>query len=550
MNFKENESQEKLRGGYYTPARITDYLCKWILSDQPRTILEPSCGDGAFIKAINTNRKYDVKITGIELDKEEARKSEKISNSGAHIIQADFLEWAQEMTAKGTRYDAIIGNPPYIRYQYLSKAAQEKSEAIFKHNNLRFTKHTNAWVPFVIASINLLKEGGRLAMVVPSEIMYVLHATGLREFLLKSCTKVLIIDPNELLFDEALQGTIILLAEKKKDASRPSLGVGIKTGSISEILSVSAEKWWLKTPTLAPAELEGKWTKLFLSPTELATLKRVLRSDKIVRFRDIATVDVGIVTGANRFFLVDDATVRKFQLKKYVKNMFGRSSNSPGVIYSKASLENQKATGASSNFLHIKPEQASKLPAKVRAYIKSGEKEGLHLRYKCRIRTPWFSVPSVYRTDIAMMKRSNHFPKLIFNTAESYTTDTAYRVKVISKDFTPEKLVFSFINSVTALSAELEGRHYGGGVLELVPSEIGKLMIPLCKSADIKALDEAMKSGLSAEVVLKQQDAVILSECGISAADQLTIHNAWLRIRNRRHRNITSSPESAETDDN
>jgi len=550
MNFKKNESHEKLRGGYYTPAKIANYICKWVLSEHPRTILEPSCGDGAFIKALKANNNYNIKITGIELDKDEARKSEKLSNSKIQIIQADFLEWAQEMTAKESQYDAIVGNPPYIRYQYLDKAAQEKSEAIFKYNNLRFTKHTNAWVPFIIASINLLKSGGRLAMVVPSEIMYVLHAGGLREFLIRSCKKILVIDPNELLFDEALQGTIILLAQKKMKASEASLGVGIKTGNISDILGTPVEKLWLKTSTLAPIELKGKWTKLFLSPNELATLKRVLEAKKIVEFREIATANVGIVTGANSFFLVDDATVRKFQLQKYVKNMFGRSSHSPGVVYSNKTLKNQKVTGASSNFLHIKPEQASQLPSKVKAYIKSGEKTGLHLRFKCRIRDPWFSVPSVYRTDIAMMKRANHFPKLILNKAECYTTDTAYRVKITSKHITPEKLVFSFINSLTALSAELEGRHYGGGVLELVPSEIDNLLIPLCKNENIKALDEAIKSGLPAEVVLKMQDAVILGECGISKVDQSTIHDAWVRIRNRRQRTAALAPESTDSDEN
>ncbi len=39
--------------------------------------------------------------------------------------------------------------------------------------------------------------------------------------------------------------------------------------------------------------------------------------------------------------------------------------------------------------------------------------------------------------------------------------------------------MFGFLNGLTALTAELEGRHYGGGVLELVPSEIEKLLVPV-----------------------------------------------------------------------
>ena len=45
------------------------------------------------------------------------------------------------------------------------------------------------------------------------------------------------------------------------------------------------------------------------------------------------------------------------------------------------------------------------------------------------------------------------------------------------KDIIEDKLAYCFINPLTAIFAELEGRSYGGGVMELVPSEIRKLII-------------------------------------------------------------------------
>jgi len=110
-----------------------------------------------------------------------------------------------------------------------------------------------------------------------------------------------------------------------------------------------------------------------------------------------------------------------------------------------------------------------------RQYIKRGEKEPLHTRYKCRIRKPWYSVPSVYAPEIGLLKRSHDTPRLILNRYGAYTTDTAYRVR--AREGSAEQLVYGFLTCLTALSAELEGRHYGGGVLELVPSEIERLLV-------------------------------------------------------------------------
>ena len=50
--MKSKKSFDKLRGGYYTPQAITEFICKWIINKNTKNILEPSCGDGNFLKAI------------------------------------------------------------------------------------------------------------------------------------------------------------------------------------------------------------------------------------------------------------------------------------------------------------------------------------------------------------------------------------------------------------------------------------------------------------------------------------------------------------------
>src|SRR5205807_2162244 len=137
--------------------------------------------------------------------------------------------------------------------------------------------------------------------------------------------------------------------------------------------------------------------------------------------------------------------------------MFGRSEHVRGVIYDSKGHQENRERGLPANFLWFGNRPLGAFPEPARRYIRHGEAQGLHRRYKCRIRTPWYNVPSVYAAPVGMLKRSHHFPRLILNAAGAFTTDTAYRVALGNEVRAPD-LVVSFVNSLTALTAELEGR--------------------------------------------------------------------------------------------
>ena len=549
MNFKENETQDKLRGGYYTPPEIAQFLSRWALSTKPKTLLEPSCGDGAFIRALSGLHSHTLTLTAIERDIIEAQKANvaatQLKHVKSNVVNDDFLAWAEARLEEGAVFDAVTGNPPSIRYQYLDAVDQALSEAIFRRYNLRFTKHTNAWVPFVIACVGLLAPGGRLAMVIPSEILHVLHAGSLRNFLLAQGSKIFMMDPNELLFSEALQGTVLLMVEKKLVSTDSSSGVAICSAPDNTFLKQDPDFLFNNASFVAGDVLNGKWMKVLLTSDELTVFEKARSLPGVKRFSDVAQVDVGIVTGANKFFLVDDATVKAHGLEEFARPMFGRSEHCPGVVYDESVHAANKAKGYPSNFIMFGKTAFENLSLSVRRYVQSGEADELHTRYKCRIRTPWYAVPSVYTTELGMLKRSHSFPRLILNSVGAYTTDTAYRIRSLGIE--PEKLVYCFINSLTALTAELEGRHYGGGVLELVPSEIEKLLIPLAPGvkARLKTLDKAVREKVHSETLLKKQDDHVLHAVGLTIEECTLIRQALLRIRNRRHRLLNDADVGA-----
>lgn len=540
MNFKENESATKLRGGYYTAPEIARYLLRWVSVVRPKVLLEPSCGDGVFFRQMpGIHGLENTSALAFELEPSEAEKS-RLSGSALgdrlEVRNRDFLEWALTNVMRHTA-DAAVGNPPFIRYQYLDKTLQERSEALFAHFRLPFTKHTNAWVPFVIGCVATLRPGGRIAMVVPAEILHVLHAQSLRTYLGQNCSRVLVIDPEELLFDDALQGAVLLLAEKKHAVTDHSHGVAVVRTFSRAFLSEDPEQLFRSADYANGPTTAGKWMRALLSHRQRDLLSDSQTRPKVFAFNDVADADVGIVTGANKFFLVPDATVADNDLSDWAHPMFGRSDHVRGVIYDKSEHQRNRREGNSTNFLWFKAGDEHRLNAKALSYIKEGEREKLHTRYKCRIRSPWYAVPSVYSTPVGMLKRSHDFPRLIHNSLGAFTTDTAYRIAP-KQNITPHTLVFSFLNSLTALTAELEGRHYGGGVLELVPSEIAKLLIPIRESsaADLRELDKDVRNRISGEDVLIKQDERVLSACGFTPGERTELLEAWATLKRRRHR--------------
>jgi len=541
MNFRENESAIKLRGAYYTSPEIALFLTRWVLSVNPETILEPSCGDGIFFKTISELENKSLKsVKGFEIKVEECEKAKEtaslIRNAKVEIISSDFLIWSLFQFSKPSAFDAVIGNPPFIRYQYLDEQAQDLACRIFRYFGLPFTKHTNAWVPFVISSLALLKPKGRLAMVVPSELLHVLHAESLRKFLIEQCSRVLIFDPQELWFENTLQGAVLLLVEKKERPTEKSQGIAIIQTQGKDFLEQNPEDLFQSATYTNGDMIKGKWMRALLNRSELNLLQKAEENQHVHKFEEVAKVAVGIVTGANNFFLVPDSVIDEYGLDKWSYPMFGKSNHVPGIIYDETIINRNKLKGIPTNFLWFEDEKIENLPSSVKSYIELGEAQKLHQRYKCRIRQPWYSVPSVYSTSVGMMKRCHDFPRLIFNKVQAFTTDTAYRIS--SKETDNASLVYSFINSLTALTAELEGRHYGGGVLELVPSEIRKVLIPSYKASEneVYKLSEVVGKGFKAESVLAKQDNIILKKIGFTDSDCEEILHAWLKLRSRRQR--------------
>jgi len=530
MQLIENVTVQKLRGGFYTPEKIASFILRWgINGSSDYDILEPSCGDGVFIEQIKHNNHKYKSVTAIEIDKIEAKKSESINLSNKSVINTDFHSFCNQ-TKK--RFNLVVGNPPYIRYQYFDKNQQSEAIKIFNKAELKYSKLTNAWVSFVVGSSLLLKEKGKIGFVVPAEILQVSYAQQLREFLSHFYNKINIISFKKLVFPDIQQEVVLLLCDKNGEKSHLIEHLELKDADELKKIDVSS----LKSPTKKIDFKSNKWTYYFLDQKEIDFLENISAKRKIPSIKNFAKVEVGITTGANDYFTIPLSTVKEYDLFEYSKPMVGRSIQVNSVIFTKEDWECNRRGKARAHLLVFPNNSCIREHKGAASYIKFGESEGFHLGYKTRIRDEWYIIPSIKLSDALFIRRNNLYPRLILNEANAYTTDTMHRV-FIDKDVNKKALIASFYNSLSLAFSEITGRSHGGGVLELMPSEAEKILMPYhIDNRDLlPVIDEMMREKKSIDEILKLTNKHILQErYGFTDDEIMLTNNIWKKLSARR----------------
>lgn len=544
---KQPADTRKLRGGYYTPVELARYLVKWGLRDGTEHVLEPSCGDGNFVVAMleqlhSQDGARSPSIVAVEIEEQEIRdakdRAKKFELDGAELeiewICQDFFE-AYDHLKQSKKFDLVLGNPPFIRFQYFDDNSRERAFAHLREAGYRPTKLANAWTAFVQLSIELLNDGGRLAMVVPAELLQVTYARELRKRLAKQFQHIVIVGFEKLVFPEIQQEVFLLLAEGKQQ----------KTEEISDIHTV---EFLNGDELIKSGELNNsiahipakhtragmKWTALFLDDPLFAALDKAESVKGLTAFGKLAEVDVGVVTGRNQFFMLSDQQREELGATGFTTPVMGRTSALKSVIFDQERFAEYK-TLYPAFLLNLNNIPSEDFPEELWDYIKLGEQEGVHRGYKCRIRKRWFDVPSIYIPDAFLFRQIHDYPLLVVNRARVTSTDTIHRVRI--KDGVDLELLGAvFFNSLTLAWSEVGGRSYGGGVLELEPREAEALPIPYSESIeiDIEKLDTLLNQNRTQEA-LDYVDNIVLKEyLGLDSSLIRKVREAWEQLRDRR----------------
>lgn len=531
----------KARGAFFTPQSITRFIAQWAIRSPDDRVLEPSTGDAAFLVSA-VERLQDLagpdagvpRVDGVEIHAQSARVARaRVEEAGgvADITVSDFFQ-----VEPRPLYSAVIGNPPYIRYQDFTGESRTRSREAALKVGVSLTALASSWAAFTVHSALFLQPGGRMGLVLPAELLTVNYAAVVRQFLFDRFRSVELVLFSEQVFPDAEADVVLLLADGFGEGPTDHATIH-QAKDAAALVSMGVPLMW------TPQDPAGKWTGLLVA-TDAIELSQALRTAG--HFTDLEAwgdTTLGMVTGNNSFFALSPTRVAELGLsrKDLIRLSPPGSAHLRGLDLSTSKMTSLGQQGKATWLFRPTGEPS---PA-AQAYIDIGHRAGVDQAYKCRVRKPWYRVPLLPVADLFLTCMNADTPRLTTNSAGAHHLNSVHGVYLTEelKGVGRELLPLASLNSVTLLNAEMVGRSYGGGILKLEPREADVWAMPSpalveSRAEELRALRLAVKRLLQAGKLadaVKLVDEVFLIGSGIITADALqTVRAAHTTMTTRR----------------
>ncbi len=309
-------AQRLALGQWFTPAPVADLALALALPVGPERrrcrVLDPACGDGAFlVRAVHAGVS-PTRVTGIDVDPAAA------SACAARLGDADIrLADVFAMPAADAGWDAVVGNPPYVRQERQSPTQKQRVRArlaadwpsLAPADLDAITARGDLAAAFVLRSLRLVRPGGRVALVVSGAMLDAGYAARLWRCVAAVGRVVAIVDaPEERWFQDAAVNTIIIVLERARvgEARAPVAEVTIarlrgataaaaaRVGCVEDLAAVAEVRH-------ANASRSQRWSVLMRAPRAWLEFERAA-ADALVPLGDLASIRRGVTSGANDVF--------------------------------------------------------------------------------------------------------------------------------------------------------------------------------------------------------------------------------------------------------
>ena len=386
------EAREGLRkkGQFWTPAWVAEAMVAYALAGGSNHLLDPAVGEGAFFRAgrqeaLRTGR--GLQLLGTEVDADVLRQcgsSGLTQDDVAGVELRDFL-----FDPPATLVDAIVANPPYIRHHRLDMGAKQtlktwSSQLLGKALDGRTGLH----VYFLLRALTLLREGGRLAFILPADVCEGKSASLLWQWITAHycLDAVITFEAHASPFPGVDTNALVFLIRKVEPRG--------------EFLWVQMQEAW--TDALRHWIVEG------MSPTGEASLAVTQRSlaeglqtgfsrpprihnDSCPRLGDFCAVMRGIATGDNEFFFLTRTQAQELDIPKtFLRPAVGRTRDVTAEVLTADALQQLDATGRPTLLFAPDARPLNEFPPSVQAYLLEGKTRGLPERALISQRKPWY----------------------------------------------------------------------------------------------------------------------------------------------------------------
>jgi len=568
-------------GQFYTPPAIAELITKWAVRSADDKVLDPGCGSGTFlVKAYKrllelkgykepTERvhkeilrqlyafdinPFPLHLTALNL----ASRYIRAPSTEVNTIHTDFFRVKAEQTVVSPyvvrtvsgemrreitipKFDAIIANPPYTRWTEIPEKTREAikdsiGELLSKYSltaQVQRGIEPGIYTHFIIHGFSMLKEGGRLGMIISDSWLQTDYGVDFGRFLLDHFKIKALIDISARVFPVPLIGTCIIFLEKcsneKERENNQTVFMYVDIAEkeafkVDEILEAIekpekyGEQYIIKSLKQGEIPKDQKWINfLFDANAILDKLK-----GKTIRMAELFEPSYGNVTylylasqgkingprnlGANEFFYLDESKVQQYGLRDYAYPALTSVRYAKWFTFTKEDWEELKKKGLPCYFFMCH-EPREKLPKNVLEYIRWGETEchttirgtrgggkTCNQALSCQEREKrkqyfygWYDLGGFMSTPIIAVRNAQYKIRFFYNiiNAASYDNTICFIPKA---EFSQKEIcgLLSFLNSsFVQLYVESTGVISGGGIIQLNVKHAEQIPI-----LDVRKLDE------------------------------------------------------------
>lgn len=481
MHGTTNDSgarEAKRLGAYDTPPVIAEFMARWAVRGyQDPKVLDPTCGRGGLLSAVARHIEsaggHDrALLLGIDVDPAAVGASETAlaRHSVAHdLIRGDFLDLSPSDMAV-PMVDAIVGNPPYVRFHLHRGAGRARAQAAALRQGVNLGGLASSWASVLVHASAFLTPNGRMAMVLPVELLTVTYAEPVRAWLQRRFAAVRLVFFERQPF-AADENVLLVLAEGHGGCDAFSIYY------VHEAVDLAGVQPF--TETTVRAQSSQKWSDLILTRTDRGLLQEVGTSG-FVTLGTVADLRLGTVTGANSFFTMSDTDrhARGLTPGRDVIRLFPPGTRGfRGLRFGEREWTAMLERGQRAWL--FEPSRGSPPSEAAQRYIDAGAAAGAALSFKARTRPVWWRLTPQEAPDAFLTYMSHHHPRIVLNQASASFLNSAHVLRLRpGMESLAADLPYACLNSFTMVSAELLGRSYGGGVLKLEPTEARRMLVP------------------------------------------------------------------------
>lgn len=452
---------------FFTPEVIADFMARWVLDGRKKMdVLEPAFGLGAFSRSL-FKQNPKVRVVGYEADATIYNyAAENVAQAGSDVLlyNEDYLRASWE-----DKYDGIICNPPYLKFHDYDNASLVP--LVNEQLGIRLNGFTNLYTLFLLKSISQLRDGGRMAYIVPSEFLNSDYGVEVKRALLRSgvLRHVVVVDFTQCAFDDALTTACILLCHKDGSLSE------VRFSHVSDVGQLQASLADYSAWAADQLKPETKW-KQYYEGARSADYRH------LVPFSTFAKVSRGIATGANDYFTFRESKKELYGIpERCLMRCVCHSTDVHGLFFTDDDFQR---LSHSDKAVYLFNGCADREDEHVREYISLGEETGADKRYLTASRKPWYAIENRKPSPIwvsVFNRKGLRFVRNIAGVSNLTTFHCVYDAGVVDID-----VLFGYL--VTNVAKEIfmdNSRQYGNGLVKFEPNDLNK-----GKAVDLRLLTE------------------------------------------------------------